>query len=296
MSTPWRSLTLCLQRTTAPVEHAYKIHFKEGTLIKIATEEANDISKHMFKFVEFDTIPIKARQITFLIDVIGVLKKLERLLAIVFSTGGYTGNVYHDFNDGLIPLYGDVLSRLSNYHVIDFSNDKRTHCFPETKHIGIEYKDGFQRRKKKALLSSSPTLSALEEEKIGFKVKVLKPDRTTELAKIYQVLNSTDAMVGVHGAAMTHFLFMRPSSVLIQIIPLGTDWAAETYYGVPSRKFGLKQYKCKRVAIYQENLSGWAECQVGFRTISGAVVFAYVYTISKGAEGVLSILIAVIGD
>ncbi|KAF9598365.1 hypothetical protein IFM89_027253 [Coptis chinensis] len=205
--------------------------------------------------------------------------------------------------------YGDVLSRLSNYHVIDFSNDKRTHCFPEVI-VGLKIHDELDidsslaqgnksisdfhnvldkaywhriqgwipKEKEKALLSSSPTLSALEEdeetelakykenkkpklvilsrggsraiidqhllvhlaEKIGFKVKVLKPDRTTELAKIYQVLNSTDAMVGVHGAAMTHFLFMRPSSVLIQIIPLGTDWAAETYYGVPSRKFGLK--------------------------------------------------------
>jgi hypothetical protein len=76
--------------------------------------------------------------------------------AVVFSTGGYTGNVYHEFNDGIMPLYitsqhfnrkvvflileyhpwwmtkyGDVVSRLSRYKPIDFTNDKRTHCFKE---------------------------------------------------------------------------------------------------------------------------------------------------------------------
>lgn len=76
--------------------------------------------------------------------------------AVIFSTGGYTGNVYHEFNDGIIPLYitsqhfnrkvvflileyhpwwmtkyGDVVSRLSKYKPIDLTNDKRTHCFKE---------------------------------------------------------------------------------------------------------------------------------------------------------------------
>ncbi|CAL1352404.1 unnamed protein product [Linum trigynum] len=47
-------------------------------------------------------------------------------------------------------------------------------------------------------------------------------------------------MIGVHGAAMTHFLFMRPGCVFIQVIPLGTEWASESYYGTPARKMGLK--------------------------------------------------------
>lgn len=76
--------------------------------------------------------------------------------AVVFSTGGYTGNVYHEFSDGLIPLfvtaqrfagevvfvvleyhywwvgrYGAVLERLTNYKIVDFRNDRRVHCFDE---------------------------------------------------------------------------------------------------------------------------------------------------------------------
>ncbi|KAL5662087.1 hypothetical protein ACJX0J_029212, partial [Zea mays] len=76
--------------------------------------------------------------------------------AVVFSTGGYTGNVYHEFSDGLVPLfvtaqrfagevvfvvleyhywwlgrYGAVLEQLTNYRVVDFRHDRRVHCFDE---------------------------------------------------------------------------------------------------------------------------------------------------------------------
>lgn len=255
--------------------------------------------------------------------------------AVVFSTGGYTGNVYHEFNDGIIPLfitsqhfnkkvvflileyhdwwimkYEDILSHLSDYPAIDFSGDNRTHCFPEvivgprihdeltvdsSRMIGnksiVDFRNildkaywprisgliqdeerdelekasvspseslkrvqGEHKRKQKpkpkpklVIVSRNGSRAITNEnilvqvaEKIGFQVEVLRPEKTTELAKIYRVLNSSDVMIGVHGAAMTHFLFMKPGTVFIQVIPLGTDWAAETYYGEPARKLGLK--------------------------------------------------------
>ncbi|KAF2557938.1 hypothetical protein F2Q68_00018008 [Brassica cretica] len=240
--------------------------------------------------------------------------------AVLFSTGGYTGNLYHEFNDGLIPLfitskrynrkvvfviaeyhkwwemkYGDVISQLSDYPLLDFAKDKRTHCFKEAI-VGLkihgdltvdpsqmqgdatttitEFKnlldqayrprinvlDAAEERRfkgkaakrrnakkpKLALFSRTGSRAITNEDqmvklaqRIGFQVEVLRPDKTTELAKIYRVLNSSTVMVGVHGAAMTHFLFMKPGGVFIQIIPLGTDWAAETYYGEPAKKLGL---------------------------------------------------------
>ncbi|EEF28943.1 glycosyltransferase, putative [Ricinus communis] len=259
--------------------------------------------------------------------------------AVFFSTGGYTGNVYHEFNDGIVPLYitsqhlkrkvvfvileyhtwwmmkyGDILSRLSDYPAIDYSGDKRTHCFPEAI-VGLRIHDELTvdsslmkgnksivdfhnlldkayrprikglireeehealKKLKQKVLPLSPSSETLLEfrkdvqeskhkrpklvilsrnasraitnedllvkmaEGIGFRVEVLRPERTTELAKIYRALNSSEVMIGVHGAAMTHFLFMKPGSVFIQVIPLGTEWAAETYYGEPARKLGLK--------------------------------------------------------
>ncbi|KAM6568316.1 hypothetical protein CsatB_016301 [Cannabis sativa] len=254
--------------------------------------------------------------------------------AVFFSTGGYTGNVYHEFNDGILPLfitskhfnkkvvfviseyhnwwvtkYGDVLSQLSDYPPIDFKGDLRTHCFPqaivglkihgdltvdpsmmEENKTVVDFRNVLDRaywpriegliqdeeREAQEKLAQSPTqtLSKIKQkvskdrlfrkpkllilartgsrmitnqdmvaemaEKMGFEVEILKPDRTTELAKIYRALNSSDVMIGVHGAAMTHFLFMKPGSVFIQVVPLGTVWAAETYYGEPSRMLGLE--------------------------------------------------------
>lgn len=256
--------------------------------------------------------------------------------AVFFSTGGYTGNVYHEFNDGILPLYitsqrfnrkvvfvileyhdwwitkyENILSKLSDYAPIDFSNDKRTHCFPEAivgleihdeltidsekmgnnnKTVGdfrrlldesyrprIEYIEQVEEKassprpqplkqstKPKLVIVSRNGSRGIENEgelvklgdKIGFRVEVLRPDRTTELAKIYRALNSSDVMIGVHGAAMTHFLFMRPGTVFIQVVPLGTDWAAETYYGGPAVKLGLNymSYKIlpRESSLYRE--------------------------------------------
>ncbi|XP_010927186.1 alpha-1,3-arabinosyltransferase XAT3-like [Elaeis guineensis] len=75
--------------------------------------------------------------------------------AIIFSTGGYAGNMFHDFSDMLIPLfltshqyhgevrflitnmkpwwikkYQQMLSHLSHYEIIDFDNGGEVHCFP----------------------------------------------------------------------------------------------------------------------------------------------------------------------
>ncbi|XP_078442689.1 xylan glycosyltransferase MUCI21-like [Wolffia australiana] len=81
---------------------------------------------------------------------------IHRVPAVIFSGGGYIGNVYHDFRDCMVPLfitssrfnrrvvfvvvqsqpwwrnkYGEILSRLTDYPLVDFSRDNRTHCFPE---------------------------------------------------------------------------------------------------------------------------------------------------------------------
>ncbi|KAL2320730.1 hypothetical protein Fmac_029699 [Flemingia macrophylla] len=260
--------------------------------------------------------------------------------AVFFSNGGYTGNLYHEFNDGIIPLYitsqhfnkkvvfvilqyhdwwitkyGNILSRLSDFPVIDFRKDNRTHCFPEAivglrihnelsvdsalmrgnksivdfrnlldqaywprikglihdeeremqeklreqvssspssktsqqQYIKQQVLENPMKKPKLVILSRSGSRAIINEnllvkmaKEIGFLVQVLKPGRTTELAKIYRILNESDVMIGVHGAAMTHFLFLRPGSVFIQVIPLGANWAAETYYGEPVKKFGLK--------------------------------------------------------
>ncbi|XP_039167627.1 alpha-1,3-arabinosyltransferase XAT3-like, partial [Eucalyptus grandis] len=211
-----------------------------------------------------------------------------------------------------IMKYENILSRLSNYPLIDFAGDKRTHCLPEAivgvkihddltvdpslmkgnksildfrhfldrayqprikgsiqdKEQGVQLKlnqsasvptlgqsmkinkDDQKHQVKKpklVILSRSGSRALVNEdclvkmaEDMGFRVEVSRPKRTTELAKMYRLLNKSEVMVGVHGAALTHFLFLKPGSVLIQVIPLGTDSPAETCFGKPARELGLK--------------------------------------------------------
>ncbi|VAH42930.1 unnamed protein product [Triticum turgidum subsp. durum] len=264
--------------------------------------------------------------------------------AVLLSTGGFTGNVYHEFNDGLLPMfvtaghlqrrvvfviveyhgwwmtkYGDVVSRLSAFPPIDFTADRRVHCFPEViaglrihgeltvdpaktpegrsirdfrrllddaYRPRINYLERMERkaaRKQRRASGAAATKLALpnkhlaapaerpklvivsrtgsrvienEEElkalaaDVGFDVRVVRPERSTEMCKIYRDLNASDAMVGVHGAAMTHFLFMRPGKVFIQVVPLGTDWAANEYYGVAQRGWDVT----KKVYLDRQNV------------------------------------------
>ncbi|OEL21976.1 hypothetical protein BAE44_0017005 [Dichanthelium oligosanthes] len=85
--------------------------------------------------------------------------KYHDVPAVIFSLTGYTGNLFHDFTDVMVPLfttasefngevqflitdmalwwtikYHTVLQKLSKYPVIDFSKDDQVHCF---KHVII---------------------------------------------------------------------------------------------------------------------------------------------------------------
>ncbi|KAI3885554.1 hypothetical protein MKX03_009252 [Papaver bracteatum] len=245
--------------------------------------------------------------------------------ALVFSSGGYTGNPYHDFDDGFIPLfttlrtaypsseeqpilviskcedwwlskYSELLEMFSPYPVINLDNETATHCFPSAT-VGL-ISHGFMTidptllpnsetlRDFRALLESAyaktglqtnPTISAstptprprllvvsrtgenvgrvmsnqaevaLLAKDIGFHVTVFEPTKSTSVTETYRLLSSAHAMVGVHGAAMTNLLFLRPGSVFMQVVPIGTDWAAEVCYGKPAKEIGLDymEYKIK---------------------------------------------------
>ncbi|CAL9747595.1 unnamed protein product [Musa acuminata subsp. burmannicoides] len=232
--------------------------------------------------------------------------------ALVFFAGGYTGNVFHDFNDGIVPLYitshhlrrrvalvvlqyrdwwsskyKEILAQLSDYPPVDFSNDTRTHCFPGAI-VGLRYqgmlsidasrssenssirdllhmlRDAYKPKTevggnpptpnspKLVVVSRSGTRTMENEaevvkvgEQIGFQVEVLRPAETMPLRRMYNTLSSCDVMMGVHGAALTHFLFMRPGALFIQIVPLGVEKLARICFGEPAVAMGLRYVEYK---------------------------------------------------
>ncbi|KAJ4772622.1 Glycosyltransferase family 61 protein [Rhynchospora pubera] len=238
--------------------------------------------------------------------------------ALVFSAGGYTGNLFHSFNNVILPLYitsqhlnrrvvlvvcgyrnwwyrkyEKILSQISEHPIVDFSNDTRTHCFPAAI-VGLRFHgtlsvnprrlhdrksildfqnflrksyepnnkrmEVYSKRRNhtpKLVIVSRKGTREIENErnvvqvskKVGFDVEVLSPNETMPLKHIFDKLSKCDVVMGVHGAALTHFLFMRPGSMLIQIEPLGVADEAWQCFGEPALKMGI------RYINYKVNLS-----------------------------------------
>ncbi|KAG6557772.1 hypothetical protein Mapa_000539 [Marchantia paleacea] len=109
------------------------------------------------------------------------------------------------------------------------------------------------RNQTRVILNQAQVASFAQRE--GFDVQVLNPWGGTDLRTLYKVINGADVMMGVHGAALTHMVFMRPHSVLVQIVPLGTDWPSRTYYQEPAINSLHLQYLEYRITPDESTLS-----------------------------------------
>ena len=235
--------------------------------------------------------------------------------ALVFSAGGFTGNFFHAFDDGFIPLfitinslfsdqdvvlvvtdgdkwwfqkYAELLARFSRHPIIDANISTTAHCFPSVV-VGL-IKHGpviinpelipypktlldFHHFLKNTYMKNHTMLSPIsnnkprlilmtrvgnvsrvimnEEEvakvaqKIGFNVHVFDPSAETSMAKAYKLVHNSHAMLGLHGAGLTHFWFLRAGAVLVQVVPIGTEWPSKTYFEKPARAIGLEYIEYK---------------------------------------------------
>ncbi|KAF7123254.1 hypothetical protein RHSIM_Rhsim12G0077100 [Rhododendron simsii] len=248
--------------------------------------------------------------------------------ALLFSVTGSnlcTGNFFHAFNDGFIPLfitvnsvfpkdedrvlvistscdwwvqrYVDLLQSFSKHRIITIDNDTATHCFPSAT-VGL-VSHGFMTIEPQLMpnsktllhfhalldkiygqkLSHPPTTSispisnsprsrprfvlatrsnvsmgrvilnqaelrnAVEEE--GFEVIEFEPKVETPLREIYKLISSSHVLVGVHGATLTNLLFLRPGSVVVQVVPIGVEWIAGACFGKPANDMGLEYMEYK---------------------------------------------------
>ncbi|XP_058772524.1 xylan glycosyltransferase MUCI21-like [Vicia villosa] len=91
-------------------------------------------------------------------------------------------------------------------------------------------------------------------EDIGFNVHVLETTKDSSVAETYRLIHSSHVMLGVHGAGLTNLLFLRQGSVSVQIVPIGLEWASETYYNKPTKILGLEYVEYK-VGANESSLS-----------------------------------------
>ncbi|KAJ0038799.1 hypothetical protein Pint_23552 [Pistacia integerrima] len=190
--------------------------------------------------------------------------------ALVFSAGGYTGNFWHEFNDGFIPLFITVSSVFPDQDFVLVISKARHWWVNKYAELLQAFKKAYgshgqihpsknnsplvrprlvlvSRRGSLGRVINNEAKAKLVLEKIGFDVIVFEPNPGTPLNEAYAIINSSHAMVGVHGAALTHSLFLRPGSVFVQVVPLGLDWVAQVCFAKSARAMRLEymEYKIK---------------------------------------------------
>ncbi|CAM0947159.1 unnamed protein product [Alopecurus aequalis] len=70
---------------------------------------------------------------------------------------------------------------------------------------------------------------------MGFEVRIAEPDQHTDMATFARLVNSADAMIGVHGAGLTNMVFLPAGAVLVQVVPFGgLEWLTGVTFKDPA--------------------------------------------------------------
>ncbi|KAJ4725143.1 Glycosyltransferase family 61 protein [Melia azedarach] len=206
--------------------------------------------------------------------------------AVVFCAGGFAGNLFHEINEVIIPLF--ITSRHFQSHLKFVITDYKScvHCFPGAV-VGLKYhgnlamnttdipggysmldfkqflrkcynlkiKNVFEIKREKPILiliSRQKSRKFLNEDEmvamlveLGFQVVVTRPERMSNLNKFAKLLNSCSVLVGAHGAGLTNEVFLPSGAVVLQVVPLGLEWASTNYFSAPARGMGVQYLEYK---------------------------------------------------
>ncbi|XP_075524284.1 alpha-1,3-arabinosyltransferase XAT3-like [Primulina tabacum] len=227
---------------------------------------------------------------------------IHKIPALIFSSA-YVGNTFHEFSDLIIPLFltanhfksrvliilddynssfvekfRPVLSRLSDYEVINPAEKRSVHCFPGSI-IGLTYhnvltidpgkvpgnytmpdfkqflRESFNLKNTNIYQIKIPTLLLLSRAKtrrflnedemvavikeLGFRVIIGRDEMVANMTTFSRIVNSCSVLVGVHGAGLTNELFLPAGGVTVQLELLGLEFASSYCFGNPAAAMGL---------------------------------------------------------
>lgn len=113
---------------------------------------------------------------------------------------------------------------------------------------------GIVSRKGRRVVENQAAVAQLAAS-VGFDVDIMETANGAPLSAVYASVSSYDALVGVHGADLTTFLFLRPGrAALAQIAPLGITMLSRNLFGVPAARMGL-HYEQYDVSVRESSLS-----------------------------------------
>ena len=75
----------------------------------------------------------------------------------------------------------------------------------------------------------------------GFELLVMEPSRDMGMEEFARAVDSCDVLMGVHGAALTNFFFLRTDAAMLQVVPWGhMEHSAMIFYGVQAKEMRLR--------------------------------------------------------
>ncbi|KAF8749913.1 hypothetical protein HU200_012514 [Digitaria exilis] len=187
----------------------------------------------------------------------------------MFSNGGFSGNLYHDYTDVLVPLFisthqfkgrspllppdrgrrhlpqghGRGPSAIAGHvSVVDFKRALRRAFGLEREAASRTGATGGVGKPRLLIISRRGSRRFLNEREMarvaadaGFEVRVAEPDQHTDMATFARLVNSADVMIGVHGAGLTNMVFFTRGAVLIQVVPFGgLEWLTGVTFKDPA--------------------------------------------------------------
>eukprot|EP00897_Mesotaenium_endlicherianum_P011050 jgi/Mesen1/9974/ME000072S09387 len=192
--------------------------------------------------------------------------------------------ILSDAQNWVIHHYWELLDEMSNYPPVLLGQEPHVHCFPEVI-VGLYRSKGdlavdpklmpnnetihdFQAMLRRAwdskvtIIARTGTRSLTNQETLvelaeglGFAVRILIPTfGIPPLADMWGHMQCSAVVMGVHGAGLTHMLFMRPGSFLIQVVPFGLKKICRDYFGNPAIKLGL-HYVGYNITVKESTLS-----------------------------------------
>ncbi|KAF7062147.1 hypothetical protein CFC21_068782 [Triticum aestivum] len=103
------------------------------------------------------------------------------------------------------------------------------------------------RRNSRTFTNEAEAMTAAME--VGFEVVAAGPEAMSDMARLAEVMNSCDVMVGVHGAGLANMVFLPRNATVLQVVPWGDlSWASFSAFGAPTADMGLRYVKYEATA------------------------------------------------
>uniref|UniRef100_A0A0E0JZ98 Glycosyltransferase 61 catalytic domain-containing protein n=1 Tax=Oryza punctata TaxID=4537 RepID=A0A0E0JZ98_ORYPU len=144
----------------------------------------------------------------------------------------------------------DPSSSPQNYTMVDFRLFVREAYGLPAAEVDIPYKADkddpdkkprimlIDRGKSRRFVNAAHVVQGLDW--FGFEVVKADPKIDSNLDEFVRLVDSCDAIMGVHGAGLTNMVFLRSGGVVVHIVPYGIEFMADGFYGAPARDMGLR--------------------------------------------------------